>query len=207
MLRSGILPLTGVVAVLFLLLGPLRSLGTALVTDLFAPSERPVAAAPAPVIEPAAGPETPAPAVKAAPLQLDALEEVDAALRKRQAELDERQKQLDATAAVLNATKAQVEADLTRAEKMRDETAAMLGQGSAEDEARRAQLVKVYETMKPKKAAVIFDTLDMADLLPIVRSMREARVAAIVALMDPAKARLLTMQLGRGRPAMAQVTN
>ena len=34
-------------------------------------------------------------------------------------------------------------------------------------------------------------------LLPIVRGMRETKVAAIVAEMDPAKARALTVELAR----------
>ena len=61
------------------------------------------------------------------------------------------------------------------------------------------QLVKVYEAMKAKNAAAIFDPMALDLLLPIVRGMRETKVAAIVAEMDPAKARALTAELARKR--------
>ena len=51
--------------------------------------------------------------------------------------------------------------------------------------------------MKAKSAATIFDPLALDLLLPIVRQMRETKVAAIVAEMDPAKARALTAELAR----------
>ena len=62
--------------------------------------------------------------------------------------------------------------------------------------------------MKAKNAAVIFDPMALDLLLPIVRGMRETKVAAIVAEMDPAKARALTAELARASarpPALTQV--
>src|SRR4051794_17539474 len=61
------------------------------------------------------------------------------------------------------------------------------------------RLVKVYEAMKAKSAALIFDPMGLDLLLPIVRGMRETKVAAIVAEMDPAKARALTAELAGSR--------
>ena len=46
--------------------------------------------------------------------------------------------------------------------------------------------------MKPKEAAGIFETLDMPILLSLVKQMKEAKVAPIMALMTPAKATALT---------------
>ena len=57
--------------------------------------------------------------------------------------------------------------------------------------------MKVSEAMKAKSAATIFDPMALDLLLPIVRQMRETKVAAIVAEMDPAKARALTADLAR----------
>jgi flagellar motility protein MotE (MotC chaperone) len=53
--------------------------------------------------------------------------------------------------------------------------------------------------MNAKSAALIFDPMALDLLLPIVRGMRETKVAAIVAEMDPAKARALTAELARSR--------
>ena len=83
---------------------------------------------------------------------------------------------------------------------LKGELERLLGQVAADEQARIAQLIKVYEAMKAKNAAAIFDPMALDLLLPIVRGMRETKVAAIVAEMDPAKARALTAELARERP-------
>ena len=85
-----------------------------------------------------------------------------------------------------------------RLEALKGELERLTGQVAADEQAQIAQLVKVYEAMKAKNAAAIFDPMALELLLPIVRGMRETKVAAIVAEMDPAKARALTAELARG---------
>jgi flagellar motility protein MotE (MotC chaperone) len=58
-----------------------------------------------------------------------------------------------------------------------------------------ASLVKVYEQMKPKDAARIFEKLDMGVQLAVATRMREQRMAAIMAEMTPESARALTMEM------------
>jgi len=58
-------------------------------------------------------------------------------------------------------------------------------------------LVKIYENMKPKDAAPIFEQLDMDVLLDIVDRMKEAKVAPILAQMNPAKAKEVTDELAK----------
>ena len=60
-------------------------------------------------------------------------------------------------------------------------------------------LVKIYENMKPKDAARIFEELEMATLLPVVERMGERRLAPVMADMNPAKARKITEELARLR--------
>jgi flagellar motility protein MotE (MotC chaperone) len=60
-------------------------------------------------------------------------------------------------------------------------------------------LVKLYEGMRPRDAAQIFDELEMPVLLPIVDRMREARASPVVAAMRPDRARALTAELARLR--------
>ena len=67
--------------------------------------------------------------------------------------------------------------------------------------------MKVYEAMKAKSAAMIFDPMALELLLPIMRGMRETKVAAIVAEMDPAKARALTAELAQPHEPMPAGTN
>src|SRR6185369_3324386 len=60
-------------------------------------------------------------------------------------------------------------------------------------------LVKIYETMKPKDAARIFEELDMPVLLTVVDRMKESKVAGIMTYMTPQKAKDLTIQLTEQR--------
>ncbi len=60
------------------------------------------------------------------------------------------------------------------------------------EEANWHGLVRVYETMKPRDAAVIFNDLDMQVLLQIVDRMKDSKAAPVLAAMQPEKARSLT---------------
>ncbi|MFQ6018256.1 MAG: MotE family protein, partial [Kiloniellaceae bacterium] len=60
-------------------------------------------------------------------------------------------------------------------------------------------LVKIYESMKPKDAARIFNELDMAVLLPVVERMKERKTAPILAKMNPEKAKAITLRLADRR--------
>jgi flagellar motility protein MotE (MotC chaperone) len=60
-------------------------------------------------------------------------------------------------------------------------------------------LVKVYETMKPRDAAAIFNDLGMQVLLEVVKRMKDAKAAAVLAAMTPEKARDVTTQLALAR--------
>jgi flagellar motility protein MotE (MotC chaperone) len=60
-------------------------------------------------------------------------------------------------------------------------------------------LVKVYEAMKPRDAAAIFDVLDMQVLLQVLDRMQERRAAPVLAAMQPDRARLATQLLAEMR--------
>jgi flagellar motility protein MotE (MotC chaperone) len=64
-------------------------------------------------------------------------------------------------------------------------------------------LVKVYETMKPRDAAAIFNELDMPVMLAVIDRMKEAKASAILAAMIPDKARDVTTQLVQSRTKAA----
>lgn len=49
------------------------------------------------------------------------------------------------------------------------------GQAEAAQQAQLENLVKIYEIMKPKEAAKIFETLDMPILPGVVQKMKPAR--------------------------------
>ncbi len=56
-------------------------------------------------------------------------------------------------------------------------------------------LVTMYETMKPKEAARVFDRLDLKVLIPVVQKMNPRKMAEILAAMSPESAERLTVAL------------
>ena len=77
-------------------------------------------------------------------------------------------------------------------------------------------LVKVYETMKPKDAANIFNDLQMPVLLQVLDRMKDSKTAAVMAAMNPDRARDVTAELaqmrtgkdeGQSAPATSQVNS
>lgn len=65
-------------------------------------------------------------------------------------------------------------------------------------------LVIMYETMKPKDAARVFDRLALDILVPVVQQMNPRKMSDVLAAMSPEAAERLTVALSvRGRPAVA----
>ena len=159
------------------------------------PPAAPPAAAAAAQTVPLAATTGPAPAD---PLTATALQELADELGRHQAALAEREHRVALREAVLAAVAERIDQQLTRLEAVRGELERLNGAVAAENRAKIAQMVKVYEAMKAKSAAAVFEPMPLELLLPIVRGMRETKVAAIVAEMDPAKARALTAELLRG---------
>lgn len=58
-------------------------------------------------------------------------------------------------------------------------------------------LVKIYESMKPKSAAKIFDKLPMSVLMKVVKKMSQKKVSPILAAMDVSKVKSLTSRLAQ----------
>lgn len=67
------------------------------------------------------------------------------------------------------------------------------------------KLVIMYEAMKPKDAARVFDRLALDILVPVVQQMSPRKMSEVLAVMSPEAAERLTVALSlRGRPAAAQ---
>ncbi|HUN51695.1 MAG TPA: hypothetical protein VMU42_11275 [Candidatus Sulfotelmatobacter sp.] len=116
-------------------------------------------------------------------------------LSTRRDELDKRAKDIEMRESVLAATAKKVDEKIAALKQIQDNIQALLKQRDAADERSLKSLVKVYENMKPKDAARIFEKLDMPILLQVVERMKERNLAAILAEMDPAKAKSITIEL------------
>ncbi|HBM90716.1 MAG TPA: hypothetical protein DD400_02400 [Rhodospirillaceae bacterium] len=115
----------------------------------------------------------------------------------RRDQLDSRAKTLDAREAVIKVAETRVDQKLREMETLRAQLQSLLGQASEAQTTQLEKLVKIYETMKPKEASRIFETLDLSVLLNVVQRMKPARTAAIMAQMDPLKAKEITVALTR----------
>ena len=138
------------------------------------------------------------------PTTVEGLEDVAADLMQRRQQMGARETRLALREAALAEAEAQLSRRADELDGLRRRLEEQMGKLAQGDDARIAQLVKVYETMKPKQAAEVFDRLDLELLTHVASRMREAKMAAVLAAMDPEKARRVTVELARRRaPAAA----
>ncbi|MBV9537915.1 MAG: hypothetical protein JOY70_03160 [Acidisphaera sp.] len=126
-------------------------------------------------------------------------------LRARRTELDQREAATQAKEQVIAAAERKIaaRADELAALQARIES---LDKARADREAQNWQgLVKVYESMKPRDAAAIFNDLDKPVLLEVLDRMKEAKASAILAAMQPERARQATADLAAKRVAATTV--
>lgn len=116
-------------------------------------------------------------------------------LSARRKKLDQREKELMTREALIRAAEQELDRKYQELATLRQEIEGLLQQQSEEEEARIASLVKIYENMKPKDAARIFDTLDLDVLVSVMSRMSERRLSPILASMNPERARTITIML------------
>ncbi|MFO1068446.1 MAG: hypothetical protein U1E14_07980 [Geminicoccaceae bacterium] len=140
-------------------------------------------------------------APESCPTTVEGLEDVAADLVRRRGRLGEREQRLDLREAALVEAEKLLARRAAELEALRTELAGQATALGEQDEARIAQLAKVYEAMKPKQAAGVFEGLDLRLLVAVTQRMREAKVAAVLAAMSPASAQRLTTELATRRAA------
>ncbi|MCB9988743.1 MAG: MotE family protein [Rhodospirillales bacterium] len=124
-------------------------------------------------------------------------EELYRDLMRRREGLDKQEKTLAMREALLQAAEREVDQKLRELEVIRNEIQELLQRQSDEEEARINSLVKIYEGMKAKDAARIFNTLDTEVLLNVMSRMSERKSAPILAEMDAERARSITILLAQ----------
>lgn len=121
-------------------------------------------------------------------------------LSERRQELEKRARELDQKEALMRLTEQRVDKKMSDLKAAQEQLRAAIGAAAGEQKKRADLLVKIYETMKPKEAARIFETLDIPTVVAVVSNMKEARVAPIMAAMEPTKARAITGALMEKKP-------
>ncbi len=172
---------------------PAASSGTALAAEpepAHSPAAKP--AAPPTPVPPATPAPVAAPAVPAEPPVSESERALLLDLRKRRGELDAREAAIVSRESVLNAAQARLTARLDELNGLQKRLEGLEAARRERDEASWRGLVRLYETMKPKDAAAIFNDLDPAVLLPVLDRMKEAKAAPILSAMQPNRAREVT---------------
>ena len=116
-------------------------------------------------------------------------------LSERREALDARERELDTRENMILAAEDRLDEQIAELTSLEDGVRDLLGQLGEAEEARMAGLVKVYESMKPKDAARIFETLDDDILFSVVSRMKPAVLAEVMANMSSQRARDVTRML------------
>ena len=120
-------------------------------------------------------------------------------LRQRRQELERRDATIATRESVLAAAEQKIAARVEELRTLQSQLANLDLARQQREDANWQSLVKVYETMKPREAATIFNDLAMPVLLPVIGRMKDAKAAAILAAMAPDKARDVTAQLAKSK--------
>lgn len=116
-------------------------------------------------------------------------------LANRRADLDTREKALDDRAAVLKAVEDRIDAKMAALKETQTRIKDLLAEYDDKEAEKIRSLVKIYEGMKPKAAARIFNKLEMEVLLRVVAKMKSNKSAPIFAAMDADLVRTVTLEL------------
>lgn len=116
-------------------------------------------------------------------------------LAARRKTLNKREKQLDQREVLLKAAKQKLVEKQEELKKIKLDIKSLLDLKNKEELQRINRLVSIYSNMKPKDAATIFNELDMGVLLDVMQTMKERKIAPIIAAMNAKRARQLTQQL------------
>jgi flagellar motility protein MotE (MotC chaperone) len=121
-------------------------------------------------------------------LVLQTLAERRKALETREADIANRER-------LLQAAEQRLQARIDELKSLETQLGGAPSELAQEDDEKIKGLVSMYEAMKPKAAARVFDGLDMGVLIAVSRAMSPRKMSAIMAVMDPDKAGLLTTAL------------
>ena len=113
-------------------------------------------------------------------------------LRQRRKEIEQYSNELPVDKLALESVKQYIDKRLILLENLQNKLKPQLKDNNKGEEQKIQRLVKVYENMKPKEAAKIFNDLQIGVLIEMALNMKESKLAAILSEMKAEKARELT---------------
>jgi flagellar motility protein MotE (MotC chaperone) len=119
-------------------------------------------------------------------------------LQERRQEIDARARELDLRESMLKAAEKKLESQAAAEAAEKNGPDGQRKEDS--DNARFKGVVIMYETMKPKDAAKIFDRLDPKVLIEVASKIKPQRMSEIMAQMSPEAAERLTVEMATRGP-------
>jgi flagellar motility protein MotE (MotC chaperone) len=116
-------------------------------------------------------------------------------LQQRREELDTRGRELDIRESLIQSAEKRMDAKLTEVKEVEDRIKVETQQKDAAENARLKGLVTMYENMKPRDAAKIFDRLETPVLIQVSSQINPRQMSEILAQMSPDIAEHLTVEL------------
>jgi flagellar motility protein MotE (MotC chaperone) len=118
-------------------------------------------------------------------------------LQSRRQELEARAREIDIRESLLKAAEKRVESKVEEMKAVESRVATATAQKTDADAARFKGIITMYEGMKPKDAAKVFDRLEMSVLFEIASQIAPRKMSDILGLMSPEAAERLTIEMAR----------
>ena len=118
-------------------------------------------------------------------------------LQSRRQELEARAREIDIRESLLKAAEKRIESRVEELKAIEARISTATEQKSEADAARFKGIITMYEGMKPKDAAKVFDRLDMPVLIQIASQIAPRKMSDILGQMQTEAAERLTVELAR----------
>jgi flagellar motility protein MotE (MotC chaperone) len=118
-------------------------------------------------------------------------------LQTRRQELDQRAREIEIRESLLKAAEKRIESKVEEMKSLEGKAATAAGQRSEQEKASFKGIITMYESMKPKDAAKVFDRLEMSVLIEIASQIAPRKMSDIMGVMQPEAAERLTVELAR----------
>jgi flagellar motility protein MotE (MotC chaperone) len=152
-----------------------------------------------PAVAPAEGAKTEGASAAAAPGQPVSPSEraILERLQSRRQELEARAREIDIRESLLKAAEKRIESKVQEMKAVESRIATVSEQKTEADAAHFKGIITMYENMKPKDAAKVFDRLEMPVLFEIASQINPRKMSDILGLMSTEAAERLTTEMAR----------
>jgi len=116
-------------------------------------------------------------------------------LRRRREELEKREREAALREQILASTEQRIDKKIEQLKTLEARIEKLVDKHEAREDEKLESIVQVYETMKPKDAAPVFERLELAIQMQVATRMKNRSMAALLSEMNPEAAKKLTTRL------------